>query len=240
MPPKKEITKPKVSKTKDTKKSKNVKFSKEENINTMAPLKENLPATNELDLDEDELEKEKEIETEIEVETEVDKDQEDDQEDQEEDHEVDDEVEYDDIEIDNLDDIYDDEEGVKPKKSKVVKKKKDDDDEDDESKLDDDICEYDYSEIYDEKKEEPSVLVENSQRITLPKLTKYERVRIIGTRSKQISLGAKVMIKNTTGLNPIEIAKLELEHKMIPMKIKRVLPDNKIEIWKLSELDIDN
>jgi hypothetical protein len=48
------------------------------------------------------------------------------------------------------------------------------------------------------------------------------------------------MIKNTQGLNSIEIAKIELEHKMIPMKIKRVLPDNKIEIWKLSELDIDN
>jgi len=27
---------------------------------------------------------------------------------------------------------------------------------------------------------------------------------------------------------------------MIPMKIKRILPDNKVEIWKLSELEIEN
>ena len=84
------------------------------------------------------------------------------------------------------------------------------------------------------------MIVLPEERITLPKLTKYERVRLIGTRAKQISLGAKVMVKNTAGLNPIEIAKLELEHRMIPMKVKRVLPDNKIEIWKLSELELDN
>jgi DNA-directed RNA polymerase I, II, and III subunit RPABC2 len=232
MPPKKE--------TSNTKKvTKNVKFKKEENINVLkAPVKENIPIKSGLD---DEVEKETELETEID-EVEKEDELEDDQDNIDEDHEVDDEVEYDDQEVDNLDDLYeDDEEGVKVKKSKIVKnKKKSDDDDDDDLKLDDDLCEYDYSEIYDEKKEEPSVVVENSQRITLPKLTKYERVRLIGTRAKQIALGAKIMVKNTTGLNPIEIAKLELEHKMIPMKIKRVLPDNKIEIWKLNELDIDN
>ena len=48
------------------------------------------------------------------------------------------------------------------------------------------------------------------------------------------------MVKNTSGLNPIEIAKLELENKIIPIKVKRILPDNKVEIWKISELDINN
>jgi DNA-directed RNA polymerase I, II, and III subunit RPABC2 len=151
---------------------------------------------------------------------------------------LDDEIEYDEepvLEENEIDDLYED--GVKLKKKPKNKKKNEDDEA---VKLEDEECEYNYDEIYDEKKEEPRVTVENSERITLPKLTKYERVRLIGTRAKQISLGAKVMIKNTTGLNPIEIAKLELEHKMIPMKIKRVLPDNKVEIWKLSELDIDN
>jgi DNA-directed RNA polymerase I, II, and III subunit RPABC2 len=152
-----------------------------------------------------------------------------------EEHEVNDEVEYDDQEIEEIDDLFDDED--KPKKKLGKNKKKI---EDDDEKIDDEECEYDYSEIYDEKKENPITLVESSQRITLPKLTKYEKVRLIGTRAKQISLGAKVMIKNTEGLNAIEIAKLELEHKMIPMKVKRVLPDNSVEIWKLSELDLDN
>ena len=140
--------------------------------------------------------------------------------------------------------MYDDEEGGAPRKKKVIKPKKKISSETDEdynkTEQEDEDCEYDYNEIYDEKKEEPSVIVSSNERITLPKLTKYERIRLIGTRAKQISLGAKVMVKNTSGLNPIEIAKLELKLKMIPMKIKRVLPDNKIEIWKLSELELDN
>jgi DNA-directed RNA polymerase I, II, and III subunit RPABC2 len=112
-------------------------------------------------------------------------------------------------------------------------------DEDEFDKLEKELCEYDYSEIYDEKKENPVVVVDDNKRITFPRLTKYEKVRLIATRAKQLSLGAKIMIKNTDGLHPIEIAKLELEHKMIPMKVKRVLPDNTVEIWKLSELDTD-
>lgn len=223
-------------KTENKKSVKKVKFDKEENINIIH--KEQVPTRNGLKLDDDESEKE--------LETEIEETEQDEQEEQEEenildeDNEINDEIEYDDgqdMDDNEIDDLYDDEDGIKSKK-KINKKKVDEDSE--QLPEDNDDCEYDYNEIYDEKKEEPSVIVENSERITLPKLTKYERVRLIGTRAKQLSLGAKVMIKNTAGLNPIEIAKLELQHKMIPMKIKRVLPDNKIEIWKLSELDIDN
>jgi DNA-directed RNA polymerase I, II, and III subunit RPABC2 len=239
MPPKKTSSK------KVEKNTKKVNFvsNKDENQNI---VKENYPVTDNLELNETETEKEKETEQEDEeVIEEEQEEQDDDQVD--EDHEVDDEIDYDDENIEEIDDLYDDEdeEGkIKPKKKSVKpqKKKLNSETEDDLNKteLDDEECEYDYNEIYDEKKEEPSVLVKSEDRITLPKLTKYEKVRLIGTRAKQIALGAKVMVKNTSGLNPIDIAKLELKLKMIPMKIKRVLPDNKIEIWKLSELDIDN
>jgi DNA-directed RNA polymerase I, II, and III subunit RPABC2 len=220
--------------SKDPKKvTKSVKFDKDANTNILkSPVKEKYPNTENLNLDEEELEKETELETEIE-ETEKELEEIDDNID--EDHEVNDEVEYDDQEIEEIDDLFDDDDKPKKKNGKNKKKLEDDDE-----KIDDDDCEYDYSEIYDEKKENPITIVESSQRITLPKLTKYEKVRLIGTRAKQISLGAKVMIKNTEGLNAIEIAKLELEHKMIPMKVKRLLPDNRVEIWKLSELDLDN
>ena len=245
MPPKSKSKELKKEPKKEPKKvGKNVKFDKEENINTVknAPKIEKYKDKTDLNLDEDELEKETELETEIETEKDIEEITEDheDQDNIDEDHEVDDEVEYDDEEIDNLDDLYEDEDedGVKVKKNTKKNKKKKVDDED-ELKLEDDVCEYDYSEIYDEKKEEPYVVVENSERITLSKLTIYEKVNLIATRAKQISLGAKVNIKNTTGLNPIKIAELELEHKVIPMKIKRILPDNKIEIWKVSELEID-
>ena len=234
MPPKKEKAPKEPKASKDAKKvTKSVKFDKDENKNILkSPVKEKYPNTENLNLDEEELEKETELETEIE-ETEKEPDELDDNID--EDHEVNEEEEYDDQEIEEIDDLFDDDD--KPKKKLGKNKKKI---EDDDEKIEDEECEYDYGEIYDEKKENPITLVESSQRITLPKLTKYEKVRLIATRAKQISLGAKVMVKNTSGLNAIDIAKLELEHKMIPMKVKRVLPDNRVEIWKLSELDLDN
>lgn len=250
MPPKKAPKTPVV-------KAKQVRFSKSkkaedddesnENILKNAPKPVLYEPKSELDFTDEELTKqaelEKELETEIEEETEADEDEKEELEETEkdEDHEIDDDVEYDgdkDEEglegADNIDDLYD--EDTKPKKKKLKKIEEDEDDEE----LDDDMCDYDYGEIYDEKKEEPMVIVEDNKRITFPKLTKYERVRLIGSRAKQIALGAKVLIKNTNGLSPIEIAKLELNERMIPMKIKRILPDNKVEIWKLSELDIEN
>lgn len=80
--------------------------------------------------------------------------------------------------------------------------------------------------------------VPKEDRITMPFLTKYERVRILGTRAKQISLGAKILVKNVdlTTKTPIEIAKIELNYGIIPFKIRRALPNGKIEEWKLSEL----
>ena len=63
-------------------------------------------------------------------------------------------------------------------------------------------------------------------------------VRCIGTRSSQIALGAKPMIKNVTGLNPEQIARLELKNKMIPLIIHRIIPNAKDETWLASELDI--
>lgn len=250
MPPKKAAKLP-VVKTKQVRFSKSKKADDDdesnENILKNAPKPVLYEPKSELDFTDEELTKqaelEKELETEIEEETEADEDEKEELEETEkdEDHEIDDDVEYDgdkDEEglegADNIDDLYD--EDTKPKKKKLKKIEEDEDDEE----LDDDMCDYDYGEIYDEKKEEPMVIVEDNKRITFPKLTKYERVRLIGSRAKQIALGAKVLIKNTNGLSPIEIAKLELNERMIPMKIKRILPDNKVEIWKLSELDIEN
>lgn len=79
--------------------------------------------------------------------------------------------------------------------------------------------------------------VEATIKISLPKLTKYERVRILGTRAKQLALGAPPLVKNVSNKSPIEIAEIELMMNMIPFKIKRPLPNNTYEIWKLSELE---
>ena len=81
--------------------------------------------------------------------------------------------------------------------------------------------------------------VPDEERITIPKLTKYEKVRLLGTRAKQISDGSKVFIKSKNVKNAMDIAELELENKVIPLKIKRPLPNGKYEIWSIKDLDIN-
>ncbi len=53
-------------------------------------------------------------------------------------------------------------------------------------------------------------------------LNKYERARVIGARGLQISLGAPVLIDLPRGImNPLDIARVELEKDAIPIAIKR-------------------
>ncbi|RLI25757.1 MAG: DNA-directed RNA polymerase subunit K [Candidatus Hecatellales archaeon] len=59
-----------------------------------------------------------------------------------------------------------------------------------------------------------------------PRLTRFERARIIGARALQISLGAPVLIEIPENVSrPIDIAKLELERGLLPITIRRKLPD---------------
>lgn len=87
---------------------------------------------------------------------------------------------------------------------------------------------------------ENQIFVEESQRITKPVMTKYERVRLLGDRTKQLSLGAKSMIKGVENMDPKEVAKLELIKKVMPLIVIRTLPSGKQEKWKVSELQIEN
>jgi len=95
---------------------------------------------------------------------------------------------------------------------------------------------FDYNDPDTEIKTEKRI--PDNERTTIPRLTKYERVRILGTRAKQISDGSKVFIKSNKVKNAMDIAELELEHKVIPLKIKRPLPNGLYEIWSLKELEI--
>jgi DNA-directed RNA polymerase subunit K len=60
--------------------------------------------------------------------------------------------------------------------------------------------------------------------------TKYERARIIGARALQISMGAPFILKITEEdlkrikYNPIEIAKMEFAEGVVPISVKRPLP----------------
>ena len=60
--------------------------------------------------------------------------------------------------------------------------------------------------------------------------TKYEKARMIGSRSLQISMGAPFLVKldesdlNRIRYNPIEIAKMEYDRGVIPLTVRRPMP----------------
>ena len=74
---------------------------------------------------------------------------------------------------------------------------------------------------------------------TVPFLTKYERTRILGIRTKQLNCGAKPFIKTTEDMmDGYNIALIELKEKKIPFIIRRPLPNGASEYWKMEDLEI--
>ncbi len=52
--------------------------------------------------------------------------------------------------------------------------------------------------------------------------TKFEKARIVGARALQLAYGAPPLVKVPAGLvNPIDLAELEFEKKVIPITILR-------------------
>ena len=81
------------------------------------------------------------------------------------------------------------------------------------------------------------ILVDNKDRISKPILTKFEYPKIYSIRKRMLIQNFNPLI-DTTETNIDNIIKEEIRQKKIPIKIKRPHPNNKYEIWKLSELQI--
>ena len=75
---------------------------------------------------------------------------------------------------------------------------------------------------------------------TIPILTKYERARVIGQRTKQLNSGARPYVSVPEDIiDGYLIAQLELEQKKIPFIVRRPLPGNSgSEYWRLSDLEV--
>ena len=76
-----------------------------------------------------------------------------------------------------------------------------------------------------------------------PRLTAYELARIIGARATQIAYGAPVLIPIKKGekryINEIEIAKMELKAKVLPLTVQRWLSDGRYKVIPIQDLEID-
>ena len=70
-----------------------------------------------------------------------------------------------------------------------------------------------------------------------PKLTRFERARIVGARALQISLGAPILAPLLEVItDPIDIAVVELREKVLPMTIRRTLPEGTFQDIPLVDL----
>ena len=77
----------------------------------------------------------------------------------------------------------------------------------------------------------------NNNLIGPPKLTRFERARIIGARALQVSLGAPILAPlSQEVVDPIDIAVVELSEKVLPMTIRRTLPEGSYQDIPLVDL----
>ncbi|MHA1224667.1 MAG: DNA-directed RNA polymerase subunit K [Candidatus Heimdallarchaeaceae archaeon] len=70
------------------------------------------------------------------------------------------------------------------------------------------------------------------------RLTRFERARIIGARALQLSMGAPILldIEDLDTKSPLVIAEMELRAKILPISIRREMPDRSYQIIPLQAL----
>ena len=72
---------------------------------------------------------------------------------------------------------------------------------------------------------------------TYPFLTNFEKTKIIGLRSNQLSKGSAPFISVPKHITDVrDIARLELEQKRLPFIVKRPLPNQTYEYWRITDL----
>ncbi|KAG4117926.1 hypothetical protein ERO13_D12G260866v2, partial [Gossypium hirsutum] len=81
---------------------------------------------------------------------------------------------------------------------------------------------------------------DKTTRKTSKYMIKYERARILGTRTLQISMNAPVMVELEGETDPLEIALKELREWKIPFTIRHYLPDGSYEDWGVDELIVED
>jgi DNA-directed RNA polymerase subunit K/omega len=74
---------------------------------------------------------------------------------------------------------------------------------------------------------------------TIPFLTKYEKARILGVRSKQLNNNADPFVDVPPNMiSGLLIAEEELKQKKMPFIVRRPLPNGGSEYWRVEDLEI--
>ena len=75
------------------------------------------------------------------------------------------------------------------------------------------------------------------QHRTSPYLSRYEEARVIGVRALQLENNAPAMLDTRGEYDPIKIARMELAARVMPLVVRRRLPDGFIETRDVNELE---
>lgn len=83
----------------------------------------------------------------------------------------------------------------------------------------------------------------DKEKLSKPIMTKYEFDQVISIRATQLALGAKSFIdtsdlKIQSNMEWRKIALQELKEGKLPYIIKRPLPNNKFEYYRIKDLDL--
>jgi len=101
-------------------------------------------------------------------------------------------------------------------------------------------CVLDYEE--DEQSSIPlrtTLSEEDPYHKSMPFLSVFEKTKIIGMRTNQLAQGARPYIVVPEHITSVlDIAKLELEQRRLPIIIKRHMPDGTYEKFRLSDMII--
>ncbi|MEM2930259.1 MAG: DNA-directed RNA polymerase subunit K [Thermoproteota archaeon] len=84
--------------------------------------------------------------------------------------------------------------------------------------------------------------IERRIEVSKKRLTKFEKARIIGLRALELSLGAPalILVEQNSKLSAAEIARQEVERKILPLIIGRRMPDGSYVYVPLSDLEIED
>lgn len=75
----------------------------------------------------------------------------------------------------------------------------------------------------------------NTEKRSLPFLDKFERSRLIATRARQLASDCPALV-DTTGMTDVEdIAEKEIKEGVIPIIIRRILPNGDYEDWSITD-----
>jgi DNA-directed RNA polymerase subunit K/omega len=108
--------------------------------------------------------------------------------------------------------------------------------------LDNDGDDEDDGIVDDVQDQQGKIITDPAERETAPMYTKYEYVRVKGDRAKQLSLGAKPLVRmediDIDTMPPDKVAEYEIKNKSLPFIIDRTMPNGAIERWRASELSL--